>query len=823
MNIGIPRDRQPEERRVALTPRGVLQLVQAGHRVYVEEGAGAGCHFPDAEYLAAGGTVVFDEEEPYQRSDLVVKVGSPRGAELARLREGQTLLGFLHLAAAPAETLRTLLDRRITAIGYEVIEDADGRLPVLTAMSEIAGPLSVQVAAHLLESRDGGRGVLLGGAPGIPPAVVVVLGAGTVGTSAARTAIGLGAQVILLDADVERLRRAFEILGRRVTTLVADPPNVERAVGFADALIGAVLIHGRRAPVMVTRAMVSSMKAGSVLVDLSIDQGGCIETSRPTTLTAPTYVAEGVIHYCVPNMTAAVARTAAQALHNAAFPVIQAVAAKGADEALREAPPLARGVYTHGGYLTRPVAPEVAGFPVVPLHEALSRTLLTGSSSVLGPPARPRAAIWEHEFRARQTTAERALEAVRSGQRVYIHPGCAAPLPLMEALSARASELVNVEVVHLLTLGKVGYTLPEMSGHFRHNAMFIGGNVRDAVNDGRADYMPIFLGEIHRLFFEGIMPIDVALIQVSPPDEHGYCSLGVGVDHTLHAARSAQHVIAEVNASMPRTLGDSFLHVSKIDAIVETQRPLPELVLEGGAPVAQAIGRQVAALVPDGATLQMGIGDIPDAVLSNLKGHKDLGVHTEMFSDGVIDLIESGVINGERKTLHPGKVIAGFMLGTKRLFDFVDNNPVIELHPTAYTNDPFIISQNDRMVAINSAIQVDLTGQVCADSIGRRFYSGFGGQTDFIRGAARAKGGVPVIALPSTAMGGSVSRIVLELDAGAGVVTTRADVRWVVTEHGAVNLFGRNVRERAQALISIAHPDFREDLERRARDRRLLA
>jgi alanine dehydrogenase len=376
MNIAIPRDRQPEERRVALTPRGVRQLVEAGHRVYVEESAGAGCHFPDAEYLAAGATVVFDEDEPYQRSDLVVRVGAPRGADLSRLKDGQTLLGFLHLAAAPTETLRTLLDRRITAIGYEVIEDADGRLPVLTAMSEIAGPLSVQVAAHLLESSHGGRGVLLGGAPGIPPAVVVILGAGTVGSTAARTALGLGAQVILLDADVDRLRRVQDTLGGRVTTLVADPPNVERAVGFADALIGAVLIHGRRAPVMVSRAMIGRMKPGSVLVDLSIDQGGCVESSRPTTLASPTFVSDGVIHYCVPNMTSAVARTAAQALHNAAFPLIRAIADRGVDEALRELPTLARGVYTHGGYLTRAIAADSVGMPAMSIHDALSRTLI---------------------------------------------------------------------------------------------------------------------------------------------------------------------------------------------------------------------------------------------------------------------------------------------------------------------------------------------------------------------------------------------------------------------------------------------------------------
>jgi acyl-CoA hydrolase len=437
-------------------------------------------------------------------------------------------------------------------------------------------------------------------------------------------------------------------------------------------------------------------------------------------------------------------------------------------------------------------------------------------------PTMPREAGRAREYRRKVTSPEEALRAVRSGHRVYIHPGCATPLPLIEALSARGSELRDVEVVHLLTLGRAGYALPEMAGHFRHNAMFIGANVREAVNEGRADYVPIFLGEIHRLFEEGAMPIDVALVQLSTPDEHGYCSLGVGVDHTLHAARAARIVIAEVNERMPRTLGDAFLHVSKLDAVVETSRPLPELPVVEATPEADAIGRRIAERIPDGATLQMGIGSIPDAVLRYLGGHRDLGVHTEMFSDGVVDLVKSGVLNGERKTLHPGKIISGFLLGTQRLFAFVHNNPVIELHPTAYTNDPFIIAQNDRMVAINSALQVDLTGQVCADSIGRRFYSGFGGQTDFIRGAARSRGGMPVVALPSTAMSRSVSRIVPELEAGAGVVTTRADVRWVVTEHGAVNLFGKNVRQRAEALISIADPTFREPLERAARARRLL-
>jgi acetyl-CoA hydrolase len=361
-----------------------------------------------------------------------------------------------------------------------------------------------------------------------------------------------------------------------------------------------------------------------------------------------------------------------------------------------------------------------------------------------------------------------------------------------------------------------------MRNHFRHNAMFIGANVREAVNDGRADYMPIFLGEIATLFRNGKMPLDVALIQVSPPDEHGFCSLGVGVDHTLDAAHQAAWVIAEVNDQMPRLLGDAFLHVREIDAIVELSRPLPEMHTEPADAVSQRISQNVADLIEDGATLQTGIGAIPDAVLRLLHDRRALGVHTELFSDGVVDLVEAGVITGERKTLHPGKIVAGFALGTKRLFDFAHDNPIFEMHPTSYTNDPFVIAQNDNMVAINSAIEVDLTGQVCADSIGRSFYSGFGGQVDFIRGAARSHGGKPIIALPSTARGGTLSRLVPELRSGAGVVTTRADVHWVITEFGAVDLFGLNVRQRARALISIAHPDFQEELERAAHERHLI-
>lgn len=411
-----------------------------------------------------------------------------------------------------------------------------------------------------------------------------------------------------------------------------------------------------------------------------------------------------------------------------------------------------------------------------------------------------------------QTTAQEALGCVRSGNRVYIHPGCATPEPLALALAARAPELQDVEVVHLLTFGEADYIRPEMEGHFRHQAFFIGANVREAVNAGRADFVPIFLGEIERLFSSGAMPIDVALIQVSPPDEHGYCSLGVGVDTTLTAAKCARTVVAEVNQQMPRTYGDSFLHVSGIDYMVPTDRPLLELPRHPMTDLHRAIGRHIANLIEDGATLQMGIGGIPDAVLFYLREKNDLGIHTEMFSDGIMELVNDGVVNCERKTLHPHKIISSFVLGSRALFDFIDNNPLIEFHPVYYTNDPFIIARNDCMVAINSAVQVDLTGQVCSDSIGRSFYSGFGGQTDFIRGAARSKHGKPIIALPSTAKEGRVSRIVPMLDMGAGVVDTRADVHYVVTEYGVAYLFGKSVRERARELIRIAHPSFRDEL-----------
>src|SRR5689334_23376911 len=419
---------------------------------------------------------------------------------------------------------------------------------------------------------------------------------------------------------------------------------------------------------------------------------------------------------------------------------------------------------------------------------------------------------WEADYKSRLKSPKQALSSVRSGMRVYIQPGCAEPETLVEALLERAPFVQNVEVVHLLTLGNADYVKPEMEGHFRHNAMFIGGNVREAVNDGRADYTPIHLSEVETLFETNAMPIDVALIQVSPPDAHGFCSFGVGVDTTLTAARCASHVIAQVNDQMPRTYGDSFIHVSQIDALVEVSCPLCELPKPVITEMHRAIARNVAGLIEDGAVLQTGIGGIPDAVLPYLMDRRDLGIHTELVSDNVIPLIEAGVISGERKSFRPRKIILGFVLGTRELFDFVDNNPIFEFHPSGYTNDPYRIAQNDNMVAVNSALQIDLTGQVCSDSIGQYFYSGIGGQVDFLRGASRSKNGKAIIALSSTAKDGELSRIVPMLNPGAGVVTSRGLIRYVATEYGVAYLHGKSIRERAKALIEIAHPKFRAEL-----------
>jgi acetyl-CoA hydrolase len=424
-------------------------------------------------------------------------------------------------------------------------------------------------------------------------------------------------------------------------------------------------------------------------------------------------------------------------------------------------------------------------------------------------------------YQSRVTTPEKAVAAIQSGMRVFMTGNCSVPQVLLAALVKRAPEFtVPVEIAQLFTIGSSDYVAPGLERHLRVNTLFTGANVRQAVNEGRADYTPCFLSEVAGLFRDGVLPLDAALVHLSPPDEHGFCSLGIEVGLTKTPAESARMIIAEVNDRMPRTLGDSFIHVSRLTHIVPVSYPPLELHQGHGSEEEHRIARFCASLIEDGSTLQLGIGGVPEAVLRLLGDRRDLGIHSEMFSDGVIDLVERGVITGARKTLHPGKIIAGFLMGSRRLYDFVDNNPMVELHPTEYINDPFRIAQNDRMVAINSAIEVDLTGQVCADSIGPRIYSGVGGQVDFVYGASRSRGGKPIIALPSTATvkGQPVSRIAPMLKPGAGVVTTRSHVHYVVTEHGIADLYGKSLRQRARALIAVADPRFRDELEKSARE-----
>ncbi|MEZ4225787.1 MAG: GNAT family N-acetyltransferase [Polyangiaceae bacterium] len=416
-------------------------------------------------------------------------------------------------------------------------------------------------------------------------------------------------------------------------------------------------------------------------------------------------------------------------------------------------------------------------------------------------------------------TPRDAVRGIQRGRRMLVGSGAAEPDTLVNALVEHGDHLADNEIVHLLTLGPAPYVAPGLERRFRHVAFFIGANVRKAVQEGRADFMSVFLSEIPELIRSRRVRIDGVLIQVSPPDAHGYVSLGVSVDIVRAAVDTADWIIAEVNPYMPRTLGNSFLHVNDIDVLVPVERPLPELEVEPLDDVCREIGRHVASLIPDGATLQTGIGRIPHAVIEALQGRSDLGVHTEMLSDSVIDLVEAGVITGRRKTFLPGKIVTSFAMGTRRLYDWLDDNPLVEMRPSDFTNDPFVIAQNESMIAINSALQVDVTGQVAADSIRGRFFSGIGGQVDFIRGAARSRGGKPIIALPSTAKQGTMSRIVATLDEGAGVVTSRGDVRYVVTEYGVADLWGKNVRQRATALIEIAHPDFRAELLDKAKAR----
>lgn len=432
---------------------------------------------------------------------------------------------------------------------------------------------------------------------------------------------------------------------------------------------------------------------------------------------------------------------------------------------------------------------------------------------------------WMSQFESKITTAEDAVQVIESGMRVFLTGNCSVPQKLIGALVARAPELTNVEIAQVLTIGDAPHAAAEMAGHLNINTMFISDNVRSAVHEGRADFTPCFLSEVPLLFRNGHLPLDVALIHVSPPDEHGFCSLGIEAGLVKTPSQVARFVIAEVNERMPRTLGDSFIHISKITRAIPVDYPLVEMSMGDSNELSKSIGRHVADLIEDGSTLQLGIGAIPNAVLGYLEGKRDLGIHTELFSDGVMNLVNRGVINNERKTLHPGKILAGFIIGTRALYSFVDDNPIVELHPTEYVNDPFVISRNDRMVSINSAIEVDVTGQVCADSIGPKLYSGVGGQVDFIYGASRSKGGRPIIALPSTATlrdGSNISRIVPMLKQGAGVVTSRNHVHYVVTEYGAAALYGQTIRQRARALIDIAHPAFREQLERQASELRYL-
>ncbi len=422
---------------------------------------------------------------------------------------------------------------------------------------------------------------------------------------------------------------------------------------------------------------------------------------------------------------------------------------------------------------------------------------------------------WQEIYRSKLTTAEEAVSHIKSGDRVVIGHATGEPQALIGAMVANEESYQNVEIVHMVAMGKAEYCLPEKSRHFVHNSLFAGATSRNAIEEGRAKFTPSHFSMIPALF-DTTLPVDVTLCLLSPPDEHGYCSFGISVDYTKPAAEKSKLVIAEVSPHMPRTLGHSFIHVSEIDHIVETETKPIILKPANISHVDEAIGKHCADIIRDGDCLQLGIGAVPDAVLNFLKDKKDLGIHTEMFSDGVVDLVQQGVINCSRKNFHPGKMVATFFMGTEKLYNFVHNNPIVEMFPVDYTNNPGIIAKNDNVVSINSSLQVDFTGQVVSDTIGYRQYSGSGGQVDFVRGAQWSKGGRSILAFHSTAAKGKLSRIVPHIDEGAVVTTARTDVHYIVTEYGSANLRGKSVPERAKALISIAHPDFREDLEREA-------
>jgi 4-hydroxybutyrate CoA-transferase len=425
-------------------------------------------------------------------------------------------------------------------------------------------------------------------------------------------------------------------------------------------------------------------------------------------------------------------------------------------------------------------------------------------------------------------SAEEAVSFINSGDRLYVHANCSYPALLMNKLCERKAELHGVKIFHLMTFDDAPYLAEGMEEHFHLTSLFTGHNVRKHVYEGRADFVPVFLSEIPLLIERKNLPIDVTILHLSPPDGHGYCSFGLSNECSKTAAENSRMIIAQINPNMPRALGDNFIHIDRIDYAVEVNEPVSEFISKDKnvsgeeLDVYRKIGMNITDMINDGDTLQMGIGLIPDIVLQSLKDKKDLGIHTEMFSDNLIDLIDEGIVNGEKKTFLPGKIVTSFVLGSKKSFEYINNNPVFEFRPTKFVNDPFNISRNDNMVSINSAIEIDLTGQVCADSIGCRNYSGLGGQLDFVRGASRSRNGRSFIAMPSTAKKNTVSKIKLFLNPGAGVTTTRGDVHYVVTEYGIADLKGKTIRERVKSLIKISHPDFREELEKQAREARYL-
>ena len=561
MDIGIPKQRRPFDYRVGLTPMGVEILTGLGHRVYVERDAGQGSGFEDERYTRAGAQIVYSPEEVYGRSQMILSVSRPMLPEFDLLQEGQILLGFFHFAVAHPGKIELMLKRNVTAIAYETIQTEDGHLPVLTAVSQIAGRMIATAAAQFLQNDQGGHGVLLGGVPGVPPAKVIVLGAGIVGTNAARVFLDLGADVTILDTDVRKLQN-LEERGFKAKTIVAYDFNIAKAIKYADVLVGAVLIPGARAPHVVTREMVRMMKPRSLIMDISIDQGGCVETSRPTSYQNPTYIEENVIHYCVPNMTGVVARTTTHAFNNAAWPYIQQIAQTRPGRR-------ARG---RAGPAPRPEHPQ-------------RRDRASGPARIAGPAIGGdcrrrirRRLMASPQYHSKLCSADVAVQAIKSHNRVFMTGNCSVPKELLGALVRRAPELEDVEIVQVLTIGPADYVAPEMQGHIRVNSLFISHNVRKAVNEGRADFTPIFLSQIPQALRDPkLLRPDVAMIHCSPPDEHGFCTFGVEVGLTKPAAESARIVIAEVNDRMPRTLGDSFIHVSRLTHIVPVSYPIVEV------------------------------------------------------------------------------------------------------------------------------------------------------------------------------------------------------------------------------------------------------